>query len=162
MQFNSHLPEGHSQFAWVLMFLRQHEAAIAEFERAIELNRNFNDHGYGLGLVFAGQPAHPSRSSEQNLRIDPFQFRRFAVMGNAYYMIERYEEAAAPLRECASCIPNLRIAHLWLAASYGQLGQSAEAHAAAADVLRIEPNFTINEWKRTAVYRNPEDAEHLY
>ena len=58
--------------------------------------------------------------------------------------------------------PNPRIAHLWLADSYAQLGQSAKARAAAPDVLHIEPNFTINRWKRTAVYRNPEDAERLY
>jgi hypothetical protein len=74
----------------------------------------------------------------------------------------RYEKAARPLCEYASFISNSRIAHLWLAASYAQLGQSAKARAAAPDVLHIEPNFTINRWKRTAVYRNPEDAERLY
>jgi adenylate cyclase len=161
VQFDANLPEGHSELAWVLMFLRQHDAAIAEFERAIALNRNFNDHGYGLGLVFAGQPARAVDVLQANLRIDPFQFRRFAVMGNAYYMLGRYEEAVAMLRECAACIPNLRIAHLWLAASYSQLGQLTDASAAAADVFRIEPKFTISKWKQTAVYRNLEDAEHL-
>ena len=83
-------------------------------------------------------------------------------MGNAYYMLGRYAEAIAPLRESALQMPNLRITHLWLAAAYAQLGQLMEARAAAAEVLRIEPGFTIDRWKRTAVYKNPEDAEHLF
>jgi adenylate cyclase len=162
VQLDSNLPESHSAFAWVLMFLRQHDAAIAEFERAISLNRNFNDHGYGLGLVYGGQAAKAIDVLRANLRVDPFQYRRFAVMGHAHYMLGQYEEAAPLLRECAACVPYLRIGHLWLAAAYGQLARFADARAAAADVLRIEPQFTIREWRRTAVYRNSGDAERLY
>lgn len=162
VQLDFNLPESHSALAWVLLFLRQHDAAIAEFERAISLNRNFNDHGYGLGLVFAGQPANAIDVLRANLRVDPFQFRRFVVMGNAHYMLGQYDEAMRLLRESAACIPYLRIAHLWLAAACAQLARFTEARAAAADVLRIEPNFTIREWRRTAVYKNPEDADRLF
>jgi hypothetical protein len=28
-------------------------------------------------------------------------------------------------------------------------------------VLRINPRFTIERWKRLAVYRDPEDVEHF-
>jgi adenylate cyclase len=42
------------------------------------------------------------------------------------------------------------------------LGQLAEAHVEAAEVRRIEPGFTIEKWKRTTVYKNPDDAEHLF
>jgi hypothetical protein len=59
---------------------------------------------------------------------------------------------------CTRC--NLRIVRLWLPAAYAQLGRLDEARAEAAEVLRIEPAFTIEKWKCTAVYRNPEDAEH--
>jgi adenylate cyclase len=162
VKLDSNLPESHSAFAWVLMFLRQHDAAIAEFERAISLNRNFNDHGYGLALVYACQPANAVQVLRANLRVDPFQYRRFAVMGHAHFMLGQYEQAASLLREAAACVPSLRIAHLWLAAAYGQLARWTEARAAAADVLRIEPHFTIQEWGCTAVYKNPEDSERLY
>ena len=59
-------------------------------------------------------------------------------------------------------MPNFRIAKLWLAAAYAQAGQLAEARAAADEVRRIEPGFTIDRWKGTAVYRNHADAEHLF
>ena len=48
-----------------------------------------------------------------------------------------------------------------LAAAYAQSGQLEEAKAEAAEVLRINPGFTIESWKRLAVYKDPKDAEHL-
>jgi adenylate cyclase len=77
-------------------------------------------------------------------------------------MLKRYPEAIPPLRECAWLMPNFRIVRLWLAAAYAQAGQLTEARAAADDVRRIEPGFTIDRWKVTAVYKNQEDAEHLF
>lgn len=162
LQLNSSLPESHSHFAWVLMFLRQQDAALMEFERALELNRNSVDHGYGLALIYDGQAARAIAVLRASLQIDPFQYRRFGVMGHAHYMLGQYEQAVPLLREASACNQNIRIIHLWLAAAYGQLCRSAEAKAAAADVLRIEPQFTIGRWQCTAVYKNIDDAEHLY
>jgi adenylate cyclase len=78
------------------------------------------------------------------------------------YTVKRYKEAAQTLRVYPSRRPNIRILPLWLAAAFGQLGQLAKAKSAAADVLRIEPGFTVDRWKCTAVYKSPNDAEHLF
>ena len=44
----------------------------------------------------------------------------------------------------------------------GEIGSKSleEARAQAAEVLRINPGFTIESWKRLAVYKDPKDAEH--
>jgi len=63
--------------------------------------------------------------------------------------------------ECALRVPNLQWPHLWLACAYAQSGQLEEAGKEAAEVLRIDPGFTIESWKRLAVYKDPKDAEHL-
>jgi tetratricopeptide (TPR) repeat protein len=147
----------------VLLFRRQHEAAIAEYERALSLNPNFVDSGFGLCLVFAGEPARAIDVLQANLRLDPFQnASRLAYIGLALYMLGRYPESVPPLRECAWRMPNFRIVHLWLAAAYAQCGQLTEAQAAADDVRRIEPGFTINRWKITAAYKDQTAAEHLF
>src|SRR5260221_408884 len=63
-------------------------------------------------------------------------------------------------RECTSRLPNLQWPHLSLAAAYAQSEQFEEARAEAAEVLRINPGFTIERWKRLAVYKDPKDVEH--
>jgi adenylate cyclase len=66
------------------------------------------------------------------------------------------------LRECTSRAPNFIGGHVWLAANLAQLGQLDEAHAEAAEVLRIDPKYTIDgTQRRLALFKRPEDVEHL-
>ncbi len=163
VRLDESLPQAHAQLGWALAFKRRHDEAIGEFERSIALNPNYTEHRYGLVLVYAGQAAKGVDVLQANVRLDPFQLpSRLGYLGNAYYMLQRYDEAVPPLRECASRLRNFRIGHLWLAAALAQLEQTDEARAAAAEVLRIEPSFTIQRWKCTAVYKNPEDAGRLF
>ncbi len=75
-------------------------------------------------------------------------------------MLKRYEDAARLLRECASRQPNSQPPHLWLAATYAQSGQLDEARKEIAEVLRINPGFTIESYKHLLVHKNPKDVEH--
>jgi adenylate cyclase len=145
-----------------LVFNRRHEAAIAEFERAFSLNPNYVNNRFALTLIFAGQPATAINVLQANIRLDPFQRDTWlGSMGNAYYMLKRYREVVPLLREYGSRAPNVQVIHIWLAAAYAQLGQHDEARAEAAEILRMNPGFTIARWKVTAVYKNLEDTEHL-
>jgi len=156
------LPRAHAQLGCVLLWKREHDAAIAELERAFALNPNFIDYTYPRILICAGEPARALEILEANLRLDPFP--RVAGSFNlkilANYMLKRYEEAARLARECALRLPNMEWPHLWLACAYAQLGQLEEARKEAAEVLRINPEFTIERYKRLLVYKNPEDVEH--
>jgi adenylate cyclase len=82
-------------------------------------------------------------------------------MGIVNYMLRRYGEAVRWLRECTLGTPNVQWPHAWLAAGYARLGQLEEAGAEAAAVLRFNPAFTIESWKRTAPFKDPKDAGHL-
>src|SRR5262249_15577630 len=100
---------------------------------------------------------------EANIRLDPFQPLIFSAgcMGLAYYMLRRYGEAVGLLRGCVSRQPHVHAPHLLLASAYAQLGQPDEGKAGAPDVLRINPSFTIEQWKRVAVLRDLKYAERL-
>src|SRR5262249_32260577 len=63
-------------------------------------------------------------------------------------------------RECALRQPNLQWPHVALAAAYALSGQLEEARAEAAEVLRINPGFTIQSYKRIVVFKDPKDTEH--
>ena len=82
-------------------------------------------------------------------------------MGLANYMLTRYGEAVRLFRECTSRLPNAQWPHVRLASAYAQSGQLEEARAEAADVLRINPGFTIESYKRVVVFKDPKDAQHF-
>jgi hypothetical protein len=46
-----------------------------------------------------------------------------------------------------------------MAASYAMLGRTEEARAAATDVLRINPDFTLQAYAAHVPYRNRTDVE---
>jgi len=109
-----------------------------------------------------GEPARAIEVLEANMRLDPFASPNYSygVMGMANYTLKHYEEAVRWLSECALRLPNLQVSHVWLASAYAQLGKLEEAKKEAAEVLRINPGFTIESWKRLAVNKDPKDAEH--
>ena len=156
------LPQARAQLGDVLIYKGQPDAAIAEFERAIAPNPNFIDYRYAKALSYAGESVRAFEVPEANMRLDPFQplMSEPIGLGMANFTLERYGEAVRLLRECSSCLPNVQSPHVILAAAYGQSGQLEEARAEAAEVLRINPGFTIKRYKRLSVYKNPEDAAH--
>jgi adenylate cyclase len=163
VRLDARLPQAHAQLGHVLIFTGELDAAIGEFEKAFALNPNFIDYRYAEALMCAGELARTMEVLETNARLDPFLWSLPAVtgwQGRAHYMLKRYGEAVRLLRECASLLPDVEWPHRWLAAAYAQLGQLEEARAAAAQVLRINPGFTIERYKPLVLYKAPKDAEH--
>ena len=164
VQLDPNLPIAHAHLAHVLTFEGQHEQSIAEFEKAFALNPNFTDWRFGMTLVRAGDPARAIQVVETHMRYDPFYVPSVPLtLGIARYYLKEYSEALPLLREFASRAPNLSQGHIWLAANLAQLGRLDEAHAEAAEALRIDPKFTIDGTaRRLALNKRPEDAEHLF
>jgi len=125
VRLDARLPQARAQLGHVLLWKHQHDAAIAEFERAFALNPNFIDHRYALVLMYAGEPARAVEVLDANMRLDPFQPLIYATswLGLANYMLKRYGEAVRLFRESASRLPNLQWPHVNLAAAYAQSGQ---------------------------------------
>jgi adenylate cyclase len=124
------LPAAHVALGFALIWMRQHEAALAEFERATVLNPNLTDFLFAWTLVVAGEPARAIQTLEAHMRLDPF-YLPFAPwwLGSAYYMLGRYADAVPPLQAAVTRAPNLALGHHWLAATYAQLGRLDEARA---------------------------------
>jgi len=156
------LPQARAQLGQALAYNRQHDAAIAEFERAFALNPNFVDHRFAQVLTCAGEPARAIEALEANMRLDPFQPLIYSTgwMGRANYMLKRYRDAVHWCRESVSRQPRLQWPHVMLACAYAQSEHLEEARGEAAEVLRINPGFTIESSKRILTYKHPKDLEH--
>jgi adenylate cyclase len=100
------------------------------------------------------------RVAEQALhrKPDAVDFHLYPV-GVAYDLAGRLEEAVAPLKQYLSRYPNILGARLTLAAVYSELGKEAEARAEAAEVLRINPKFSLEVHKERVPIRDPATLE---
>src|SRR5262249_45864974 len=156
------LSDGHVTLGWGLTLMRQHDAAITEFERAIQLNPNSTDYHFSFALLVAGEPAKAIQTLEAHMRLDPFyQARTPAMLGFAYYLLGRYLDALPHLHEAASRAPNYGHGRRYLAATYAQLCQLDRAKEEATEALRVEPWFTINQGIFARLCKRPEDGEHF-
>jgi hypothetical protein len=53
-------------------------------------------------------------------------------------------------------------AQLLLAAVYSEVGEETEARAAAAEVLRINPKWSLEVWKQRVPYKDPATLERVF
>ena len=164
VQLDPNLPQARAELGRILVPRREHDAAVAEFERVMMLNPNLTDWRFGEVLVYAGDPARAIEVIERHMRSDPFYVSLApGWLGLAYYLLKQYAQALPLLRECVSRAPNFRAGHVWLAATYAQIGNVEQARAEAAEVLRIQPKWTIEGTQaRISRFKRTEDAEHLF
>ncbi len=72
------------------------------------------------------------------------------MLGSAYAQTGRFEEAVSAYKKALLRASDLDIlAHLGLAATYIALGREKEARAEAAEVLRINPKFSLDNYAKT-------------
>jgi adenylate cyclase len=164
VQLNPSLPHAHASLGVVLAWKRQHEAAVAEFEKAVALNPNFTDWRMSIALVYAGQSERAVQVLKTHMRLDPFYVPLAPHwLGLAHYTLKQYPEALAALNECALRAPNYGAVHIWLAATHARLGLMDAARAEAAKVLELDPDFTIERVaKSTIAFKRDEDAENCF
>jgi adenylate cyclase len=156
------LPEAQAVLSRVYLWKKQYEQALAEAERVITLAPN-SAQGYvtlGVALNLTGQAEKAIGVIEQALRRDPHYPAAYqSVLGWAYLLTRRYDEAIATQKEVLSRNRNILDAHLILTISYSELGREEEARAEAAEVLRVSPTFSLDVVRQTWPYKNPADME---
>ena len=71
-----------------------------------------------------------------------------------------YDESLEVSKQALHLNPDDLYVHL-LAVTYGLLDREAEAREAAAEVLRIDPDFSIEYFAKTSVIKDPADIKRL-
>ncbi|HEV8716239.1 MAG TPA: tetratricopeptide repeat protein [Candidatus Binatia bacterium] len=134
------------------------EQAMAEAERAIALSPNDADLHRVLAEVLAltGRPEEAIGEIEKAIRLNPHSPAIYLyILGRDYHLTGRYEEALATLKKALTRDPDFQFTHLQLAAIYSELGREDEARAEAAEVLRINPNFSLEFLRQNAPFKDP-------
>jgi len=154
--------QAHSHLCHVYAMQRQYEKAIAEGEKAVALNPNSDSALVWLGMAmdWVGRSEEAIALYKKAMRLSPFPPSFYYLqLGHAYRSTERYKEAITEYKKALHLTPRNVIAFSSLAICYSLLGQEEEAHAAAAEVMRISPKFSLDSLAKRLPYKNPADIE---
>jgi adenylate cyclase len=148
----------HAVLGGIYLWQRQYDRAIAEEEQAVALDPN-DPEGYanlGQTLAFAGRPEEGISMVEKAMRLNPRYPPVYLLqLSLAYRMAGRYEEALVPGKKVLTLIPNSAPAHFNLTVIYSELGREEEARAMAAEMLRLNPNFSLEVFKDYLPFKDP-------
>jgi tetratricopeptide (TPR) repeat protein len=73
----------------------------------------------------------------------------------AYRLAGRYEEAIALLKKLLARQPNFPTAYYELVICYAQLDRLEEARAAAIEMQRLNPFWSLERWKQRVPFKDP-------
>jgi class 3 adenylate cyclase/TolB-like protein/Flp pilus assembly protein TadD len=144
----------HGTLGSVYTFDGRFDAALAEAERAIELNpSDARAHALRSGvLLWLGRMGEAIASGEASRRYDPQMSSDAGFnLSFAYYLAGRYREAAATADAAALRTPDIVFLEAVRAAAHAQAGQKDEALRAAQNVRRADPFFKVELFGRRLV-----------
>jgi adenylate cyclase len=147
----------HGLLSFLYSIKGEYEKALAEGERAVALDPNGADvyAWYAISLTFAGRPEEAIPLFQKAIRLNPFgPAWYFFNLGNALLFTERSEEAVSAYKKALQRSPDNLLAHVLLAATYSMMGREKEARAEAAEVLRINPKFSLDYFEKTLRFKD--------
>ncbi len=157
--------EAHGFLGFLYSMTRQHDKALAQGEKAVALNPNSAECHYRLGkiLTFAGRWEESIPEYERAIRLNPIPPNKYLwSLGLAYGWTGQYEEAITWCEKAIRQKPDSFLAHFMLTVVYSLSGRDEEARIQAAEVLRIQPKFSLEKQKRKSTYKKETDREKLY
>ncbi|MEW9836569.1 adenylate/guanylate cyclase domain-containing protein [Mesorhizobium marinum] len=137
------------------------ERARYHQERALALNPNYDLVVVQMGelLTWLGSPAEGVEWIEKAMRLNPHHPARFwSHLGKAHFTAKAYARAI----EAFMRLPTMdALAHIFVAASHGWLGDRTAADAHVAALRRLDPQFDLETFLATIHYANEADLQHL-
>ncbi|RWC50631.1 MAG: adenylate/guanylate cyclase domain-containing protein [Mesorhizobium sp.] len=157
-------PWAHWALATINLYTRRHDGAIDEAKRAIVLNPNFSEAHACLGeaLYYSGRSEEALESFARAKTLNPYfpdVVLHFQAL--AFFQLGRYEEAVDLLKQRLARNAFTDVSRALLAASYGHLSRFEEARAVWQDLLRVNPDFSLEYRRKVLPYKNPADFEPM-
>jgi TolB-like protein len=117
-----------------------------ELEKAVALNPNNSMAVLQAGItdIFLGQPELALPNIEKSIQLNPSHqniFFMYFWLGYSHLLLERPELAQEALVRCLSANPTLVWGHLWIAGTYGLLGDVQRAREALRQFLSRRPDL---------------------
>ncbi|MBP1887415.1 adenylate/guanylate cyclase domain-containing protein [Sinorhizobium mexicanum] len=141
---------------------REFDLAERHYRRAYQLNPNDANTLVQMGGLLArrGKIEEAIRWIDEGFRLNPFPPPWYsAALGNALYILGRYDEAAAALNELPNPGP---FTCARLVACYAQSGDTAATDAAKARLLKLSPDFSTADFIRRGLLLERAEQRELF
>ena len=150
-----------SFLAYLYAMTRQWGKGFPEVDQALTLQPNSPEALYNLGtfLFLASKPEEAIPLFKESIRLNPFApAAHFRTLSGAYCQTRQHEEAIEMAKIGVQRAPESHSSYLQLAAVLSVAGRDEEARAAAAQVLKINPKFSVEQYAGALAFR---DRSHL-
>jgi len=153
---DDNLAEAHGLLGFIYAIERRHDEALTQGKKAVALNPNSARAHLLLGKIhtFARREEESIPEYKKAIRLNPIPpGYYFWSLGLSYGLMGQYEEAVPWCEKAVHMEPDDLLARIMMAAVYSWSGRDEEARAEAAEVLRINPDFSLERFAKRATPR---------
>jgi TolB-like protein/class 3 adenylate cyclase/Tfp pilus assembly protein PilF len=156
--------DAHGFLGFVLVYARQYEAAVAEAEKGVALTpSSASCYGYLASVLrCVGRSEEAIQAYKKAFRMNPFPPTNLIYgLGCAYLFTGQCEKAIEQCLKAVDLEPKSVLNHVVLTAVYGACGREEDARSQAKELLKIQPNFTVDYFGKQLTIKNQADRELL-
>jgi tetratricopeptide (TPR) repeat protein len=148
--------------SWLDLYRRRYDEALTRGRRAVELGPGDGNVLAELAVIFGyvGQPEEAISLLKKAMRLSPYYPAWFAAaLGWAYMHKGDLPNAIVAYEQLVERKSLLNFAYARLAGFHAVQGNDKKARFYAGELLKLYPDFRIQEWARGLPYKFPEDLE---
>jgi DNA-binding winged helix-turn-helix (wHTH) protein len=164
ISLNENLPVAYFVTGLAYRELGEYVMALVEAEKAIEYDPNYaNAHLLLATLLYhAGRPEEALERVRKAMLINPHHPYMYTFhLGQALYILGRYDEAVAAFEKGIASNPASQRLHVWMAAAYAQAGDIEGAEWEVDQILTMNPEFSLQRIEGTFPFKDPADRERI-
>ena len=156
--------QGHIILGRIYQSRGQWDKYIAETEHAFSISPSESSYHLAIALRYSGRTEESIALFKKAMRLDPIP-PAYVIesLGFAYFDSGRYEDALDEFMRLRDISKkgeyDSEAVYTSLAATYAMLGREKEARKQAAEVIRINPKFTLKWYAKTLRYKNQADTD---
>ena len=155
----------HCLLGFLYSMTNQHDKAIAQSEKSVALNPNSAIAHFLMGktLSFAGSWKESIPEYKIAMRLNPIPPNNYLwSLGLSFAYTEQYEEAKKWCEKAVHQEPNDLLARIMMTVVYSLSGYDEKARTEANEVLRIQPKFSLEKYKKKVTYKREVDRELFF
>jgi adenylate cyclase len=154
----------HCLLSSLYLLKKEYDKAIVEGERAVALvpNGALAHEFYSTSLLYSGRPKEAIPVLQKAIRLNPYgPTSTFSTLGTAYRFTGQFEESVSAYRKALQRSPNNIFAHTGLTATYSLMGREREARDAAAEILKLNPKFSLDSFAMRPQFKDQSENEKV-